>query len=64
MKISGICEKGSHGYYKGSNCPNCDPIAVSSKWTTNLFMRTERGKRSDIEFSNLSMDESIKQWNK
>ena len=30
-------------------------------FSTNMWMRTERGKRTDMEFRNITMDEHIKE---
>lgn len=37
-------------------CRTCGKKASESKFTTNLYMGTERGKRSDVEFSTIDMD--------
>jgi len=56
MRISGICSK--HGYYKGGKCPEC---VMNKKSAPYVFMRTERGYRTDMEFSSITMEESITQ---
>ena len=40
-------------------CRSCGKKASESVYTTNLFMQSEIGKRSDIEFSTMSMDDHI-----
>ena len=45
-------------------CRACGEKASVSKFSTNMWMRTERGKRSDIEFRTQTMDESIDEMNK
>jgi hypothetical protein len=60
MKISGICI--SHGYYKGEYCSKCREKKTDSKWTTNLYMISDIGKRTDIEFTPQTMEESIANW--
>jgi len=40
-------------------CRSCGNKASESVYTTNLFMQSEIGKRSDIEFSTMSMDDHI-----
>tara|TARA_R100000789_G_scaffold37650_1_gene40206 strand:+ start:20 stop:214 length:195 start_codon:yes stop_codon:yes gene_type:complete len=60
MRISGICR--NHGYYKGEYCLKCRDEKKDSKWTTNLYMISNLGKRTDIEFTPQTMDESIANW--
>lgn len=45
-------------------CRSCGNKASESVYTTNLFMQSEIGKRSDIEFSTVSMDSHIDKLNK
>jgi len=45
-------------------CRSCGKKTSESKFTTNLYMRSEIGKRTDIEFSATTIDEDIKQRNK
>jgi hypothetical protein len=45
-------------------CRSCGKKTSESKFTTNLYMRSEIGKRTDIEFSSTTIDEDIKQRNK
>ena len=40
-------------------CKNCGKKASESIYTTNLFMMSEGGKRTDVEFSVKNMDEHI-----
>tara|TARA_R100000700_G_C3040279_1_gene64622 strand:- start:254 stop:463 length:210 start_codon:yes stop_codon:yes gene_type:complete len=48
-----------HWFY----CRICGKQAAQNKYTSNLWMRTERGKRSDIEFSTMSINDSISSMN-
>ena len=45
-------------------CRACGNKASEASYTTNLFMQSEIGKRSDIEFSTVSMDSHIDKINK
>ena len=45
-------------------CRSCGKKTSKSKFTTNLYMRSEIGKRTDIEFSSTTIDDDIKQRNK
>ena len=45
-------------------CKSCGKKASKSRFTTNLYMISEIGKRTDIEFSHTTIDEDIKQRNK
>ena len=60
MRISGICRH--HGYYKGEHCAKCRNKKTDSKWTTNLYMISDIGKRTDMEFTHQTMDDSIASW--
>jgi hypothetical protein len=40
-------------------CKACGNKASEPLYTTNLFMMSEGGKRTDVEFSSKSMDEHI-----
>jgi|21_taG_2_1085346.scaffolds.fasta_scaffold00997_7 hypothetical protein len=40
-------------------CKNCGKRASSPLFTTNMFMMSEKGKRSDIEFNTISLDEHV-----
>ena len=40
-------------------CRKCGSRASEPAYTTNMFMQSEIGKRSDIEFSTMSMDDHI-----
>ena len=44
-------------------CRSCGKKASVRKFTSTMFMRSELGKRTDIEISTMSMDDSIKQMN-
>ncbi len=58
MKISGICS--SHGYYKGEYCSKCRQEI--SKIVPYGFVRTERGKRTDIEFRSESLEDNMRRY--
>ena len=45
-------------------CRGCGKHASDDKYSQNIWMRTERGKRTDVEFSTQTMDESINEMNK
>ena len=45
-------------------CRNCDKRASESKYTTNMYMMSEIGKRTDIEFSTTTIEESAKKMRK
>ena len=45
-------------------CRSCGKKTSESKFTINLYMRSEIGKRTDIEFSTTTIDEDINQRNK
>ena len=45
-------------------CRNCGKHASGDKYSQNMWMRTERGKRTDVEFSTQTMDESINEMYK
>ena len=45
-------------------CKKCGKKSSSTKYTTNLYMMSEIGKRTDIEFTNMSVDESVKDMNR
>tara|TARA_R100000700_G_C3174591_1_gene149257 strand:+ start:706 stop:906 length:201 start_codon:yes stop_codon:yes gene_type:complete len=45
-------------------CRHCGRKASKSLFTTNLYMMSDIGKRTDIEFSSMTMDEDIAQRNK
>jgi len=42
-------------------CRDCGNRASEPTYTTNMYMGSEIGKRSDIEFSTMSMDDHIAQ---
>ena len=41
-------------------CRSCGERASEPKFTTNLYMGSEMGKRTDIEFTTTTMDDVIK----
>ena len=41
-------------------CRNCGKHASDNKYSQNMWMRTERGKRTDIEFGTTTIEESVK----
>ena len=45
-------------------CKKCGNKTSKPKFTTNLYMISEIGKRTDIEFSATTVEEDIKQRNK
>ena len=45
-------------------CRKCGSKASEPTYTTNMFMGSEIGRRSDIEFSEVSMDSHINKINK
>ena len=45
-------------------CRRCGEHASNERYSKNMWMRTERGKRSDIEFRTQTMDESVDEMNK
>ena len=45
-------------------CRECGKKSSDSKFTTNLYMMSEAGKRTDIEFSTTTIDEDIKSMNR
>ena len=42
-------------------CMDCGKRSSDVAFSTNMWMRTERGKRTDMEFRNITMDEHIKE---
>jgi len=46
------------------HCRHCGKKTSESKFTTNLFMMSEMGKRTDIELRTTTIEEDIKQRNK
>tara|TARA_R100000329_G_C7472688_1_gene166498 strand:- start:218 stop:427 length:210 start_codon:yes stop_codon:yes gene_type:complete len=42
-------------------CRSCGKKSSETKYSTNMWMRTERGKRTDMEFRNITMDQHIKE---
>jgi|TARA_R100001530_G_scaffold117789_1_gene84944 hypothetical protein len=45
-------------------CRDCGKRASAPKFTTNSFVISEAGKRTDVEFNTISYDESINKMNK
>jgi len=45
-------------------CKKCGKKTSESKFTTNLYMISKLGKRTDIELTNTTVDEDIKHMNK
>ena len=45
-------------------CRKCGRKASESKFTTNLFMMSKLGKRTDIELTQTTVDEDIKHKNR
>ena len=44
-------------------CRGCGKRASAPKFTTNSWMRTDRGMRTDVEFNSMDMDKSINKMN-
>ena len=44
-------------------CKSCGKKASQSSFTTNLYMISDMGKRTDVELSEQSMDQNIKEMN-
>ena len=42
-------------------CKQCGKHASNEKYSKNMWMRTERGKRTDMEMRNITMDEHIQE---
>ena len=62
MKSGIHCEApNSEGWFF---CRSCGKRASATKFTTNLWMMSETGKRTDVEFSPQTMGESIKEMRK
>ena len=45
-------------------CKKCGKKTSKTKFTTNLYMLSPLGKRTDIEFTNTTVDEDIKHMNR
>tara|TARA_R110002051_G_scaffold152411_1_gene225018 strand:- start:404 stop:607 length:204 start_codon:yes stop_codon:yes gene_type:complete len=45
-------------------CRECGKKASKTNFTTNMWMRSDMGKRSDVEVSVQSVDENTKEMNK
>ena len=45
-------------------CRKCGKRASETLFTTNMYMMSDIGKRTDIEVTNLSMEDSIKDMNR
>jgi len=45
-------------------CKSCGKRASESKFTTNMWMRTSMGKRTDVEVSVQSIDDNTKEMSK
>tara|TARA_R100000278_G_C5392850_1_gene136768 strand:+ start:38 stop:283 length:246 start_codon:yes stop_codon:yes gene_type:complete len=45
-------------------CKTCGCQSSEPKYTTNLYMMSEAGKRSDVEFSTISMDSHVEKLSK
>ena len=62
MKMCKHCkEPNPEGWFY---CRECGGKTSDTNFTTNLYMQSEIGKRTDIEFSTITIDEDIKQRNK
>ena len=49
-----------HWFY----CRECGKRSFPPKFTINSWMRTEAGKRTDVEFNTISYEESFDKMNK
>jgi hypothetical protein len=45
-------------------CRSCGKRASESKFTTNMWMTSDMGKRTDVEISVQSMDQNISEMNR
>ena len=45
-------------------CRSCGKRASESKFTTNMWMTSDMGKRTDVELSVQSMDQNISEMNR
>ena len=45
-------------------CKKCGKKTSENKFTTNLYMMSKLGKRTDIELTNTTVDEDIKHMNR
>ena len=45
-------------------CEKCGKKTSENKFTTNLYMISKLGKRTDIELTNTTVDEDIKHMNR
>ena len=62
MKKCMHCNKDNKGgwFY----CKSCGIQASESKFTTNMWMTSDLGKRTDVEFSTQTMDDNVKSMRK
>ena len=62
MKKCMHCNKDNNGgwFY----CKSCGKQASESKFTTNMWMTSDLGKRTDVEFSTQTMDDNVKSMRK
>ena len=45
-------------------CRSCGKRSSESKFTTNMWMASDMGKRTDVELSVQSMDQNISEMNR
>jgi hypothetical protein len=45
-------------------CKSCGKRASESKFTTNMWMTSQMGKRTDVELSMQSIDQNINEMNR
>jgi hypothetical protein len=55
------CNVDNEGWFY---CRSCGEKASKSRYTTNMYMISEIGKRTDIEFSTTTIEESAKKMRK
>ena len=61
MIVAKICNR--HGYHKGNSCSECKKTkSKEKKWTTDMYMVSEIGKRTDIEFRSVNIEDDIKNF--
>jgi|TARA_R100000664_G_C2755222_1_gene142902 uncharacterized membrane protein YvbJ len=64
MKIKKCIHCGAPNKEGWFYCKNCGKKASESKYTTNLWMISDMGKRTDVEISTQSMDQNMSSMRK